>query len=143
MSKGDDAMSDTQRPPLEELLTMDAEAVRPWWRRMSMRERIRWAESGEHYWSSAASRLINERIPIDEDVPSDPEAIHAFNVADTPEVRRWLKRLRRLANEMPDGIFAVATDHGLNIYADPNGERELAKDLCIASVNGRWFGLPR
>ena len=139
----EDAMSGTQRPPLEELLAMDAEAVRPWWRRMSMRERVRWAEMPANDMRRSANRLIADGIPVDDDVPADPEAAHAAAVADRPEVQRWIKRLRRLAREMPDEIFAVASDGGgLHIFADPNGEREVMGDLLLASIKGRWFNHP-
>ena len=104
---------------------MDAEAVRPWWRRMSLRERIKWAGTMDHLLSRAANRLLREQIPIDDDVPLDPEAVHAGGVASRPEVSRWIKRLQRLSGDMPEGIFVVASDGGaLNIYADPDGNYE-------------------
>ncbi len=139
----EDEMSGTQRPPLAELLKMDAETVRPWWRRMSMRERIKWAEMPANRMRRSVSLLISEGIPVDDDVPPDPEAAFAASVAGQPEVRRWVRRLQRLARDMPPGIFAVATDGGgLNVYADPDGEHEIMGDLHVASVKGRWFNHP-
>lgn len=125
------------RPPLAEILErFDEVEVRRWWPKMSPRDRLAVAECDKGSLAKWWSRLLAARVPIDDDVPEDPEADHARDVAGERDVRNWLRRLRRVLADTPRSVWLLAGDKTLVVHAHPPDSTayDMSDDLEIERI---------
>lgn len=83
---------------------MSLDEVEAWWPFMLARERDAWFQrDGRSLGRATYLRLA--KIPEDPDNPLSPEDEAGALADDDPEVRRWMKRLRRVLADMPASVF--------------------------------------
>lgn len=82
---------------------------------------------------------MNYQAEIDDDVTLDPEESNALRVTSDTRVKRWVKRLRKVLSEMPDGLFIATGYDSATIHAmTPDGECSHGHGTIVASLPGKW-----
>ncbi len=134
-----------ERPALDAMLARkDAEELTRWWPKLSPSEREaanRTMHNADEsrVWAEWAQSLSRREVPVDDDVPLDAAETQRMRVADTHEVRLWVRRLQRVISDMPDSVWLLASIGGVTVYAHPPGSQtcEIDPSLVIATTSVR------
>lgn len=86
-------------------------------------------------WAAWAQSLSRREVPVDDDVPLDAAETERMRVANTREVRLWVRRFQRVISDMPDSVWLLAGIGSITVYAHPPGSQtcEIDPSLAIAT----------
>lgn len=126
------------RPPLPDLLAMGLDEVERWWPFMLARERLAWFERDARMVNAEALRRLSE-IDEHEDNPLSPEEEAGHRAASDPGVTRWVKRLRRVLEDMPPGLFISIGYDRASVHAVVAGRCDHGPETEVGGgLPGTW-----
>lgn len=118
---------------------MNLDEVERWWPFMLSREREEWFMRDARSINREARRRLSG-IEEHEDNPLSPEDEAGHRAASDPEVRRWMRRLRKVLADMPPGLFISTGYDGASVHAVVEGRFDHGPET---EVGGRLPGMWR